>query len=197
MAEKLDTVQKDKLDKMRDEGKLSPQVQAQDGLLNPEVWDEFDLDARPYGSEMQRISKGLQEVLNEHFSQGGKYSWRCGFFVEGDPRITGLDGWRPLQRQQLGQVWSEELQRQLGLHEYEGAICWGGRGMFERHIVCVITEQHRVKLMEYQTRQHEQMLNQPDSIAGEQVEATVTEQSRKFPVSAGFVDERDATGGEN
>jgi hypothetical protein len=191
--DKMTGAQKDKLDKMQSEGKMSPNVMAKEGLLNPADWDEFDLDVRPYGSEMQRIASGLQELLDEHFSRNGKYQWRVGFFIEGDPRIQGQDGWRPLRREQLGEIWTDTLQRRLGLHEYEGAICWGGRGMFERHVVCVITRQHQVDLRNFQERQHESLLQAPPSVAGERVDLSVTEKAHKLPVTAGFVDD-DARG---
>jgi len=180
---KQTTTQADKLQKMRDDGLASIPVKVQAGLLNPEEFDlEFEDLQRKYGAESDRITEILVNFLNENFSRGGKYSWVVGFYLVGSPQTRGDGGWKVLQRSMLGENWNDMIQAEAGLHVFEGAICWAGRGMFERHIITVKT----TKLVETQMHMHDvqlkSMLSAPESVAGEESHLDVKEENLQVPM---------------
>ena len=131
------------------------------GVLNPESFDKFSHEFRQTGSETQRISTVICEHLDEHYSAGGKYEWTSGFFLETDPRAAGSDGWQPLTKTMIGTSWSSQLQHELGLTDYNGALCWNGRGTFERHIICVKTKQLQERQLQAIAEASQQMVGQP------------------------------------
>lgn len=129
------------------------------GVLDPEAFDKFSHEFRQTGSETQRISTVICEHLNENFSRGGKYQWESGFFLETDPRSQGADGWQPLTAEMIGSAWSSQLQHELGLTDYNGALCWSGRGTFERHIICVKTKQLQERQLQTIAEASQQMIS--------------------------------------
>ena len=183
MATKTTTTQKDRLQKMRDEGKASLQVQAEDGQLNPEAFTKYDETVRPYGAETDRIAALLLDFLNEFHSKNGKYTWELGFYLEGAKQTRGVGGWQVLTRAALGPLWTVEIQRQAGLHIHDGAMCWAGRGMFERHIICVKTTELRERQEAAKEARIQSMLRQPDSVVGQDAELTVDEKVRHIPLN--------------
>lgn len=191
MAEQpMSGVQKDKLQKLRDEKKTSIPQATKDGkidssLLDPEEFDKFDAEYRAYGAETQRIRDIIKEFLDDHYpgSKEEPYTWDCGFFLEKDPRSQGAKGWKVLQVEMLGPWWSVQLQHEAGLSNHEGAVTWNGRGTYERHIICVKTQQLQRRQQAAKTaRLQEQTKQQVQSVAGEKSEMTITETQKKMPV---------------
>ncbi len=136
------------------------------GVLDPEKFDEFSHEFRATGSETQRIAKVICAHLDEHYSAGGRYTWEAGFFLETDPRSQGAEGHQVLNRKMIGDAWSEQLQHELGLTEYEGALCWMGRGTTERHIICVKTTQLQERQLQATAEASQHMISQPEGVGG-------------------------------
>ena len=156
------------------------------GVLDPTDFDKFVAESRPTMNETQRISKVICEHLDEHYSKGGKYQWVCGFFLEKDPRANGEGKYQALTTEMIGPAWSTQLQHELGLTNYNGALCWSGRGTFERHIICVKTKQLQRRQHVAQEEAMNQQLSQPESVGGERVGALeVTEKTKKVPLMPG------------
>jgi hypothetical protein len=139
------------------------------GVLDPESFDKFSHEFRQTGSETQRMSQVICEHLDEHYSSGGRYEWTTGFFLETDPRASGADGWQALNREMIGPTWSSQLQHELGLTEYNGALCWNGRGTFERHIICVKTTQLQARQLQAIAEASQHMVSQPPEVGGKEV----------------------------
>lgn len=167
------------------DGKVDPGAAADpiQGVLDPRAYDAFEADHKSTGSETKRISTVICEHLNEHHSRGGEYQWVSGFFLETDSRSQGDEGWQGLTTEALGPAWSTQLQRELGLTEYNGALCWNGRGTTERHVICVKTKQLQQRQLEAKAEASEQMISQPSQVDGKEVGTLqVTEEVKKLPV---------------
>lgn len=200
----LSGTQKDALQSMRDRnldslpeklkrGEVDPGAAADptpgrgtfgDGNLDPEEMEKFNIAQRPAMNETQRISKIICEHLDEFYSRGGKFQWTCGFFPPTDPRATkGGDGFQPLTTGMIGEAWSTQLQVELGLTIFNGALCWNGRGTFERHMICVKTKQLQERQLLAKEEASKQQLRHPESVAGERMgRMEVTEKVTKLPV---------------
>ena len=139
------------------------------GVLDPESFDKFSHEFRQTGSETQRMSTVICEHLDEHYSSGGRYEWTTGFFLETDPRAAGADGWQALTREMIGPAWSSQLQHELGLTEYNGALCWSGRGTFERHVICVKTKQLQGRQLQAIAEASNQMVSRPVEVGGREM----------------------------
>lgn len=156
------------------------------GVLNPEDFDKFTIENRPTLNETQRISKIICEHLDEHYSRDGKYQWTCGFFAEKDPRAKGQGKYQALTTEMIGPAWSTQLQHELGLTEYEGALCWNGRGSFERHIICVKTKQLQERQLLATEEAMNQQLRHPEAVADERVgRLEVKEKTTRVPLAPG------------
>lgn len=156
------------------------------GVLDPKAFDDFSHEYRAVGSETKRIEKVICEHLNEYHNPNGEYQWTCGFFLENDPRSQGSAGHQVLTEKALGPAWSTQLRRELGLTVYEGALCWNGRGMHERHIICVKTKQLQQRQLDAAAEAAESMVKQPEGVgpAGSG-RLEVTEKVRKLPLVPG------------
>jgi len=153
------------------------------GVLDPEKFDDFNHEFRATGSETQRMAKVICEHLDEYYSRNGKYQWTTGWFLETDPRSQGTEGWQALTPAMIGEAWSTQLQRELGLTVYNGALCWNGRGTTERHIVCVKTKQLQAKQLESMAESAEGAIRQPEKVAGKDVGTLeVTEEIKRLPL---------------
>jgi len=154
------------------------------GVLDPREFDKFEVEHRPALTETQRISKIILEHLDKHYSRGGKYKWVTGFFLETDARANGESGYQALTTNMVGKDWSEQLTRELGLTIYNGALCWNGRGTFERHIICVKTKQLQERQLLAHEESSKQMLTQLDVTADGKTTSRmkVTEKTTRLPV---------------
>ena len=197
---KQTTVQKDALQKIRDQKKTSVPQALRDGkidhgdaasptrgVLDPYDFDKFDAEFRSTGAETVRLEKIIQEFLNANYggSPDDPRTWEVGFFLEKDPRSQGAKGYKVLQVEMLGDAWSDELQHESGLTNYEGAVTWNGRGTYERHIVCVKTTQLAERQQAAKDKRLEDAMKhrQPDSVAGEVTgPLQVTETQKKQPL---------------
>ena len=156
------------------------------GVLDPSDFDKFEIETRTTMNETQRLSKVICEHLNEYYSRNGKYEWSCGFFLEKDPRAQGKDGFQALTTEMIGDAWSTQLTHELGLTNYEGALCWNGRGTFERHIICVKTKQLQTRQLTAKEEAMNQQLSQPEPVSKERVgRLEVTETVKKVPLMPG------------
>ena len=154
-----------------------------DGLLNPEEFEKFTIANRPTMNETQRISKIICEHLDEFYSRGGKFQWTCSFFLQTDPRANGAKGFQALTTEMIGEAWSTQLQHELGLTVFNGALCWNGRGTFERHIICVKTKQLQERQLIAEEETSKQQLRHPEAVAGERMgRMEVTEKVQKLPL---------------
>ena len=181
---KQTTVQKDALQKIRDQKKTSVPQALKDGridhgasasptrgVLDPYDFDKFDAEFRSTGAETVRLEGIIQAFLNKNY--GGDpddpRTWEVGFFLEKDPRSQGAKGYKVLQVEMLGDTWSDELQHESGLTNFEGAVTWNGRGTYERHIVCVKTTELSERQQAAKDKRLEDAMKhrQPDSVAGE------------------------------
>jgi hypothetical protein len=154
-----------------------------DGVLDPEEFEKFTIANRPAMNETQRISKIICEHLNEFYSRNGKFQWTCGFFPPTDPRAAKGDGFQPLTTEMIGEAWSTQLQVELGLTVFNGALCWNGRGTFERHIICVKTKQLQERQLLAKEEASKQQLRHPEAVAGERMgRMEVTERTTKLPL---------------
>lgn len=154
-----------------------------DGVLDPEEFEKFSIEQRPSMNETQRMSKIICEHLDEFYSRGGKFQWTCGYFPPTDPRANKGDGFQPLTTEMIGKAWSAQLQLELGLTEFNGALCWNGRGTFERHIICVKTKQLQERQLLAKEEASKQQLRHPEAVAGERMgRMEVTEKVQKLPV---------------
>jgi len=192
-------VQKDALQSAEDRKLTSAEVKLKDGkidhgdsasptrgVLDPTEFDKFTVENRPTMNETQRISKVICEHLDEHYSRGGQYQWVCGYFLEKDPRANGEGKYQALTTEMIGDAWSTQLQRELGLTNYNGALCWNGRGTFERHIICVKTKQLQRRQHLAQEEAMNQQLSQPETVGDEKMGALeVTETTKKVPLMPG------------
>jgi len=153
------------------------------GVLDPAEFDKFEIENRPTMNETQRLSKVICEHLNEHHNPTGEYEWTIGFFVPEDPRANGGDGFKTLTTEAIGEAWSTQLQAELGLTIFNGALCWNGRGTFERHIICVKTKQLQERQILAKEESMQQQFRQPESVAGERMNRLkITEKVKKLPV---------------
>ena len=155
------------------------------GVLDPTDFDKFEVEHKPNMTETQRISKIIREHLDEHYSAGGKYQWTCGFFSENDPRAKGEGRFQALTTEMVGPAWSTQLTHELGLTIYEGALCWNGRGTFERHIICVKTKQLQTRQLLAQEEAMNQQLSQPEVDKAKVGRMEVTETVKKLPLNPG------------
>lgn len=201
MADKKITgVQKDSLQKLRDQKKTSiPQAlkdqkidpgasaDRNQGVLDPYEFDKFNAEYASTSVETSRLEEIIQGFLNKNY--GGNpddpRTWEVGFFLEKDPRSQGAKGYKVLQVDMLGDTWSSQLQHEAGLKDYEGAVAWYGRGTVERHIVCVkTTELAKRQQAAKDTRLEDAMKHrQPYNVAGEVTgPLEVTETHKKLPL---------------
>lgn len=193
----LSGIQKDSLQSVRDrkltdtkaaleDGKIDHGDSAQKGkgILDPEEFEKFAVEVGDRTvTEVQRISKVILEHLNEHYSRGGKFEWTLGFFTPTDPNSNGSNGWQALTPEMIGEAWSAQLQRELGLTIFNGALCWNGMGTFERHIICAKTKQLEQRQIAAREAGMEQQLRQPEQVAGEKVgKLEVKETQKKMPL---------------
>lgn len=152
------------------------------GLLDPTDFDLRDIETlRPFAAETERISKIVTELLDKHFSRGGKYKWEVGFFLPGDPACNGVGGWKVLSPASLGPYWTNEFRATAGLHDWEGAVCWAGRGRMDRHVLCVMTTKLRQDLRtlhDKRTMDQFKELNAPEGSEG----VETTEEQIKVPL---------------
>lgn len=153
------------------------------GVLDPREFDKFEVETRATLTETQRIQKVIVEHLNEEYSRGGKYQWTCGFFLETDARAKGESGYKALTEEMVGKAWSTQLRSELGLTIYNGALCWNGRGTFERHIICVKTKQLQKRQILANEEASMQALTQLDVTAdGKKNRFDIKEKVKKLPV---------------
>lgn len=146
-AQKLTGAQKDKIQEIKDKRLDSVPEKVKAGLLDPSDFDIRDIEAlRPKAAETERIAEVIEALLNEHYSRGGLYKWTVGFFLPGDPATAGAGGWKVLLAEMIRPHWTNEFKSTVGLHEYEGAVCWAGRGRMDRHVLCVMTTKLRDEL---------------------------------------------------
>jgi len=156
------------------------------GVLDPTDFDKFEVENRPTMTEVQRISKIICEHLDEHYSSGGKYEWVTGFFLEKDPRANGQGRYQALTTEMIGPAWSTQLQHELGLTIYNGALCWNGRGTFERHIICVKTKVLQQRQLVAKEEAMNQQLSQPEQVGNERMGALeVKEETKRVPLQPG------------
>jgi hypothetical protein len=155
------------------------------GVLDPRDFDKFEVEHRPNMTETQRIAKIICEHLDEHYSAGGKYQWVCGFFTETDPRSKGESKYQALTTEMVGPAWSQQLTHELGLTVYEGALCWNGRGTFERHIICVKTKQLQQRQLLAKEEAMNQQLSQPEVDKAKVGRLEVKETVKKLPLIPG------------
>lgn len=195
----LSTVQKDAIDSAEDRNLTSVTQKLKDGkidtgdfatpergVLDPTEFDKFEIEHKPTMTEVQRIQKIICEHLDEYYSRGGKYQWVCGFFLETDPRANGEGKYQALTTEMIGPAWSTQLTHELGLTIYNGALCWNGRGTFERHIICVKTKQLQERQILAQEEAMNQQLSQPEPVSKERVgRLEVTEETKKVPLYPG------------
>lgn len=154
-----------------------------DGNLDPEAFEKFTIAQRPTMNETQRISKIICEHLDEFYSRNGKFQWTSSFFLPTDPRANGADGFQVLNVEMIGEAWSTQLQHELGLTVFNGALCWNGRGTFERHIICVKTKQLQERQLLAKEEASKQQLRHPEAVAGERMgRMEVTETVTKLPL---------------
>ena len=153
------------------------------GVLDPNDFEKFEVEHRPTMTEVQRIQKIICEHLDEYYSRGGKFQWVCGFFLEKDPRATGSGKYQALTVEMIGPAWSTQLQHELGLTEFNGALCWNGRGTFERHIICVKTKQLQERQLLANEEAMNEQLRQPDTSANMKTgRIEVTETTKRLPL---------------
>lgn len=185
-AKNMTTTQQDKLQELRDKKLDSVPVKVKTGQLDP---TDFDIDdqllLRPVHSETNRLKKIIVDLLNANFSRGGKYSWDAGFFLPGSPQTGGHNGWKVLQKEMLGDTYSDQLAFEAGLHIFEGAVAWSGRGVNERHIVCVKTEQLRDRQRAARDARVQEQFDQPATPEGVRAEFTATEERKMVPLYPG------------
>jgi len=201
MAKETTTgVQKDSLQKIRDQKKTSiPQAlkdqkidpgasaDRNQGVLDPYEFDKFNAEFHSTKVETERLEGIIKEFLNKNY--GGDpddpRTWEVGFFLEKDPRSQGEKGYQALQVHMLGDTWSSQLQHEAGLKNYEGAVAWYGRGTVERHIICVKTTELAKRQQAAKDVRVENALKhrQPSSVAGEATgPLEVTETLKKLPL---------------
>jgi len=114
------------------------------GRLDPESVTISDMDLlRPVKAETLRIAAILEPLLNKHYSRNGKYEWEISFWKPGDPATLGVGGYQLLQVSMIPEIWNNKLQAAAGLHEFEGAVAWAGRGRHDRHLICAKTKDLR------------------------------------------------------
>jgi hypothetical protein len=156
------------------------------GVLDPLEFEKFEIETRPTMNETQRLSKVICEHLNEYYSRGGKFTWTCGFFLESDPRANGEGGFQALTTEMIGDAWSTQLTHELGLTNYNGALCWSGRGTFERHIICVKTKELQTRQLLATEEAMNQQLSQPEQVGDERMgRMEVKETVKKVPLTPG------------
>ena len=201
MAKETTTgVQKDALQKIRDQKKTSIPQALKDGkidhgasadrlqgVLDPYAFDKFNAEFHSTKIEGERIEGIIKEFLNKN--HGGDpddpRTWEVGFFLEKDPRSQGAKGYQVLQVDMLGDTWSKQLQHEAGLKNYEGAVAWYGRGTVERHIICVKTTELAKRQQAAKDVRVENAMKhrQPNSVAGEATgPLEVTETFKKLPL---------------
>jgi hypothetical protein len=156
------------------------------GVLDPADFEKFEIETRPTMNETQRISKVICEHLDEHYSRGGKFKWTCGYFLETDPRANGDGGFQALTTEMIGDAWSTQLTHELGLTIYNGALCWSGRGTFERHIICVKTKELQMRQLTAKEEAMNQQLSQPEQVGEERMgRLEVKETVKRVPLTPG------------
>lgn len=180
----------DKLREIQNKHLDSIPAKVKAGELDPEAISIEDHELlRPVKAETLRIKAIIEPLLNEHYSRGGKYKWDVTFWTPGAPETLGVGGYQLLQASMLSKIWTKELQAAAGLHEFEGAVCWAGRGRFDRHVLCAKT----TELIERQDAAQEQHLQEqfasiqaPEDQAGVRVgNVEINETVTKVPVHAG------------
>lgn len=198
--EPMTGTQKDALQKIRDQKKTSiPQAlkdgkidhgasaDRNQGVLDPYEFDKFNAEYHSTKIETERLEGIIKEFLNKNY--GGNpddpRTWEVGFFLEKDPRSQGAKGYQVLQVGMLGETWSDQLQHEAGLKDYEGAVAWYGRGTVERHIICVKTTELAKRQQVAKDKRLEDAMKhrQPTNVAGEETgPLEVTETFKKLPL---------------
>jgi len=190
------TVQADLIANIKDQHLDSVPEKVKSGELDPESFDVRDLETlRPRAAETERIAETIEALLDKYYSRDGKYSWKCGFFLEGDPATAGAGGWKVLQVHMIGPHWTNEFKSTVGLHESNGAVCWAGRGRMERHVICVITTKLRNQKRALNTKHTMEQFEQIDVPAGSPG-LEVTEKQISGPLVPDYGSPLDDTGTE-
>jgi len=167
------------------------------GVLDPREFEKFEVAVRAHKTETQRLATVIKTHLDKDHNPRGDADWQVAFFLESDPRSKGVSGHQVLTKEALGSAWHKQLQHELGLTEYNGALCWNGRGTVERHIICVKTKELQMRQLLAAEEHSRQSVRQPGQVAGKNVgRLEVTEKVRKLPlipVGDGTKDQGDAS----
>jgi hypothetical protein len=189
----VDTAALDKLREIQNKNLDSIPVKVKSGELDPEAVKISDLDLlRPIKAETLRIAAILEPLLDEHYSRGGRYKWNISFWKPGDPATLGVGGYQLLQVHMLSKIWTPELQAAAGLHEYEGAVCWAGRGRFDRHVICAKTTDLRARQFDAKEKRLQQQFESVEApeVPGARVgKVEINETVTKVPIHTGPVSE--------
>jgi hypothetical protein len=157
-----------------------------ENAFDPSKWDvEPSLSLDTPGAEMPRIARRFQEVLNERLC-GGQYRWRVGFARKRNPDVLNPDKGSPTDpmwkhyfvltpaflSQNLKGGYNKAVAEGLGVHEFEGAICW-------RNMILMVTrEDHYLKkkqMLSNETKRAMQAPPEPDAPGAKAGHAKVTE----------------------
>jgi hypothetical protein len=188
----VDQAAVDKLREIQDKHLDSIPAKVKAGELDPEAISIEDHELlRPVKAETLRIAQILEPLLNEHYSRGGKYKWAVSFWKEGAPETLGVGGFQVLQISMLSKIWTKELQAAAGLHEHNGAVCWAGRGRFDRHVICAKTTDLRERQYAAQEKHLQEQFDSvapPDDQPGVRVgNVEINETVTKAPLQMGPV----------
>jgi len=179
----------DRLREIQNKNLDSIPAKVKSGDLDPEAVKISDLDLlRPIKAETLRIAAILEPLLNEHYSRGGKYKWEISFWKPGAPATLGVGGYQLLQPSMLSKIWTPQLQAAAGLHEFEGAVAWAGRGRFDRHVICGKTTDLRKRQFDAKEKRLQQQFESveaPEEQAGVRVgKVEINETVTKVPIQA-------------
>lgn len=83
----------------------------------------------------------------------------------------------------VGDAWSTQLQHEVGLTIFNGALCWNGRGTFERHVICVKTKQLQTRQLLANEEAMQAQFKQPETVGDARVSRLqVKETTKKLPL---------------
>jgi hypothetical protein len=198
------TAQMDELREIESKHLDSIPEKVRSGALDPSKFDVDDIDLlRPLKAESLRIEAALAPLLNKHYGRG-KYEFAVSFWLEGAPETQGVGGYQVLTPESIREIWTEELKKSIGLHEYNGAVCWAGRGRFDRHILCVKTTNLRARQFDAKekqlTDQFAELETQVDQEGVSTGPMTITEDVKRVPLHAdpgAVLDDDDESGDDN
>ena len=185
---KVDGAKADEIRDIKNKNLDSIPEKVKAGRLDPTAFNVSDLEAiRPMAAETDRIEFLLLRLLNKHYSRQGAYEWQVGFYSPGDPAANGAGGWHPLLTSEIFEHWTDEFKTTVGLHEFEGAVCWAGRGRMDRHVICVRTTDLRDKMRQiHNIRVQEQFseIEAPPGSDGVQLTETKVKANLNFDPTA-------------